>query len=438
MGAIESAFIREKADREAKESAFIHEAEVQRQHARHRIPVKVVLRDNVFRTTDWSLGGIGIDLSGVDWETEFGEGPRVGDLMPLELLFEFVGFTFSLTVTGEIRNWQSTTQRTAPAAPSVKSHVPLLSFGKAEEPDAVQRLGLQFIDLTPQQLAFLRFLLDAYIAGELVEAADLLEVAARVQPAAPRALPKRPLPASAAGRVLHVGKRAAIWAVVGLASVFLVGTVSASVYKKLFVIPAQSAFVTADVMVMTAPTAGMLTSLLPAGQDTVARGSPIAGIQNDSTSGVTLESPCNCRVVARKARSGMYIKQGETLLVLAPDTAKPYALARLTPGEALALKNGTPVRVGLGNGAAATPGTIREIRRHESLWTGDQRDPDLWAPVEVVIEFGGELPLSTIGAPLAVEFDVFDDSRLGRLLRAWPGALKGREAAAQTGSGSAG
>ncbi|NJN46778.1 MAG: PilZ domain-containing protein [Candidatus Competibacteraceae bacterium] len=163
----------------AIESAFIHEAEVQRQHARHRLPIKVVLRDTVFSVTDWSLGGLSIDLSGIDWDLEFSDGPQVGELVPLQLLFEFVGFTFSLAVNGEIRNWQSETKRTVPTAPSVKSSVPLLPVRKAEQAEELQRLGVQFVNLTPQQSAFLRYLLDAYIAGELVEAADLLEVVAR-------------------------------------------------------------------------------------------------------------------------------------------------------------------------------------------------------------------------------------------------------------------
>ena len=80
----------------AIESTFIHEAEVQRQHARHRLPIKVILHDTVFSVTDWSLGGISIDLNGVDWDMEFGDDPQVGELVPLQLLFEFAGFNFSL------------------------------------------------------------------------------------------------------------------------------------------------------------------------------------------------------------------------------------------------------------------------------------------------------------------------------------------------------
>ncbi|MEZ5583502.1 MAG: HlyD family efflux transporter periplasmic adaptor subunit [Candidatus Competibacteraceae bacterium] len=355
------------------------------------------------------------------------------------MLFEFVGFTFSLDVNAEIRNWQSGAKRTVPAAPSVKSNVPLLAVDKAEQAKEIQRLGLQFVNLTPQQSAFLRYLLDAYIAGELVEAADLLEVVARVQPAAPRALPKRSTPSSTAGRALHFGKRAAIWATVGLASLLLVAAVGSSLYNKLFVIPAQAAFVTADVIMVTSPTSGVLTTLPPAGQDTVTRGSPVAGIDNGSSYGVTVDSPCNCRVVARKAKAGMFTKQGDTLLVLAPDTAKPYALAQLLPSEALSLRNGTAVRVGLGDGEKTVPGTIREIRRHADLWTGGQGNPGPWTPVEVVIEFGEELPLSSIGAPLAVEFDTFGDSRLGRLLGgSSPVMVKPDEAAVQSGPGSAG
>lgn len=459
MGAIENAFLREtesrvsaqkadtrtastnrisakKADTRTAGSTFTHEAEVQRQHSRHRIPVKVVLRDNIFRTTDWSLGGMGVDMSGIDWQEEFGDSLRVGDIVPLELLFEFVGFKFSMSVSGEVRNWESTTQQSSSMSPSVKSNLPMLSFGKDEETDALQRLGLQFVDLTPQQLAFLRFLLDAFIAGELVDAADLLEVAARVHPVSPRTLPKRELPVSFGGRMAHFAKRTAIWATVGIATLFLVSAVSASVYKRAFVIPAQSAFVTADVIVMTAPTAGMLTSLLPEGQETITRGSPIAGIQNDSLAGVTVESPCNCRVVARKARVGMHVTQGENLLVLAPDTAKPYGLARLTPNQALALQSGTTVQVGLGDGATATPGIIREIRRHSSLWAGDQRTLDPGAPVEVLIDFAGDVPLTAIGTPLAVEFDTFADSRLNGFLRRWMAGADRlyKAAAAQAGS----
>ncbi|NJN46777.1 MAG: efflux RND transporter periplasmic adaptor subunit [Candidatus Competibacteraceae bacterium] len=223
-----------------------------------------------------------------------------------------------------------------------------------------------------------------------------------------------------------------------MASLFLVGAVSASVYDKLFVIPAESAFLTADVIMVTAPTAGVLSTLPPVGQEIVVHGSPIVGIDNGSSYGVTVDSPCNCRVVARKAKAGMYIKQGDTLLVLAPDTAKPYALAHLPPNQALALQNGAEVRVELGDGETAVPGTIREIRRHADLWATGQGNPGLWTPVEVVIEFGEDLPLSAIGAPLAVEFDTFKSSRLGRLLNGSSvGTVKPDETAVQSSPGNA-
>lgn len=368
---------------------IVHEVEVQRQHPRYTFPVKIMIGDQMFSATDLSVSGVGINR--VDWKQHLGDIAHIGSTVPLELLFKYAGFKFSLFVTGEISNYDK---------------------GK-------RRLGLKFINLSTQELSLLRYSIDAYLGGEVVQAGDLLTVAARQQPSSSQSLPAAALPTSWLGRARHFMRRGVAYGLAGFVMLLLIAAVIESVYEKLFIVQAETAHVAADVTVVSAPAAGQLTLMLAEGATEVNRGSPILGINNGSQTGVTLDSPCDCQIVTLVAKSGSFVDRGQAVVVLTPADTKPYLIAEVKPEQALALKNGARVQVSYAStqSRAAETATVREIRRHNSLWLDSSQGLGSETAIEVVLEPQTALPLSAIGAPLVVRFDTFGDSTLGQLIR---------------------
>ena len=106
-------------------SAVVHEAFVQRQHTRYRLPLLVTFAGQTYKAIDWSVGGLG--LEGVDLDI------GVGTIHPLDLLFAFQGFTLTVRVDAEIRHVNR----------------------------AQRRVGFRFMDVTVQQLSLIQFVIDA-------------------------------------------------------------------------------------------------------------------------------------------------------------------------------------------------------------------------------------------------------------------------------------
>ncbi|MFO1350173.1 MAG: HlyD family efflux transporter periplasmic adaptor subunit [Gammaproteobacteria bacterium] len=381
-------FIEQSSPRPSRQ--LVHEAEVQRQHVRFTLPVKAIIGSAVYRVADWSVGGAGIsEITPSGAATQLFEKLNAGDSLPLELVFEFEDFRFTLPLTGEVRYFNR----------------------------EAGRLGLRFLNVSPRTLSFMHFVIDAHLSGEVVYASDIIEIAARNPLMAPRGIPAAAKPRDIAGRIAHVGQRVATYGLVGLITLALIGLVCSSLYEKLYIIQAPAAQVAADVTVAAAPTAGQIGFMLDEHEQSVQQGKPLFGIRDGSQSGLTLEAPCDCKIIARVARAGEFVDKGQAVFVLAQPAAKPFVIAHVAPEDALALQQGVQVRVSFSDGMVSESASIREIRRPASQWKTSNQGFDPKIPVEVVIDPGRELPLAAIGSPTKVSFDTFATRFPGQLLQ---------------------
>ena len=104
-----------------------HEAEVQRQHPRYRIPIRCIYNGTQISVVDVSVGGIGLRAGSFE--------VKPGRVLDLTLVFPFSGYELTLPINAEVRYI-------------------------AEEHS---RIGLRFVDVSPRQHNLLRFILDAIL-----------------------------------------------------------------------------------------------------------------------------------------------------------------------------------------------------------------------------------------------------------------------------------
>ena len=122
---------------------IVHEAEVHRQHVRLKIPIVVEIDGTRFNVDDWSMGGFGI-------ETEM-SSRQPGERFPVRMIFPFEDFEVSLRLDCQM--------------------VYILEDNS--------RFGCRFLGLSQGQLALFRYLVDAYLSGEIVSGGDILAIAGR-------------------------------------------------------------------------------------------------------------------------------------------------------------------------------------------------------------------------------------------------------------------
>ena len=122
---------------------IVHETEVHRQHVRLKIPIQVEIDGIRYQVDDWSVGGLAVESVLTSRKPD--------ERFWVRLIFPFE--EFELTMRREAR-------------------MVYVDQGHG-------RFGCAFLGLSERHAEVLRYLVDAYLAGELVSAGDLLQARAR-------------------------------------------------------------------------------------------------------------------------------------------------------------------------------------------------------------------------------------------------------------------
>ena len=267
-------------------SNISHHNEIHRQHIRLRIPITVEIEGTQYYADDWSIGGFGVQ----------GRIPphQPGDRFPVRLMFPFEDFEIVLTVDCEL---------------------------VYVTPDG-ERFGCRFLGLTAGQTELFRYMVEAYLSGELVSAGDVLMAVNR------RAGGQlRPLwPEEEAG----FGHRLRRWLGHGLllfAAFALLFIIYVGVREKYLVVHTSDAVVWVPTLDLRSPLAGRVEAMprKPIFQP----GDAVARVVANDGSEALLESPCECVVLEWAAVPGSYVQTGEPLLTLAAADRPLVIRARL-------------------------------------------------------------------------------------------------------------
>ncbi len=284
-------------------SQIAHDTEIHRQHVRLKIPLTIEIDGTRYHVDDWSMGGFGVANAMTS--------RQVGERLPARILFPFEDFEVSL-------------------------HVECQLVYITEDNS---RFGCRFVELGPGQLALFRYLMDAYLTGEMVSAGDVLAIAGRPKPGEARAKPPIFNPYQEEERFGRRFGRIVSVALLCLLTLALAGLVALGVRDRWLTVEARSAVIEASMFRVRAPVSGMFDASRAEG--ILKNGSPLGKIQPTGADAVGLTSPCECVVLDWRIASGQFVAQGEPVVELvAADqpllvrAQVPFRAAeRLRPGD---------------------------------------------------------------------------------------------------------
>lgn len=310
----------------------VHEAEVHRQHVRLKIPISVEIDGTAFTVDDWSMGGFGI-MADVT-------SRQPGERFAVKLVFPFEDFDVTLRLDCQM--------------------VYILEDNT--------RFGCRFLALSQGQLALFRYLVDAYLSGEIVSGGDILAIAGRDSAATIR---------EREGRYDRFGeadgwgqrlKRFTGYTILTLAGIGLIGLVGFGIQERFFTVQAENAVIETPVVRLRAPAAGIMTPLiLP---NLLAPGTPVARIETMDGSFVRIESPCDCVLYEWLVTPGQFSEQGEEVALLVAADQPLLVRAQVPFEQAMQLEQGDLALIDVPGRPEQMRGQIERIDYRPSLRGG--------------------------------------------------------------------
>lgn len=365
---------------------FVHESEAQRQYARIKIPAKLFVnldgRTQKFPVADLSAGGFGVN-TGL-------ESLRLRQVYNGRLVFKVDGFDFAIDVNFVPRSFDSMNDR----------------------------CGCEFQDLGSREVSALRYLITAFLSGEVVSAGDVLNTLSRENFTKARK-------GKGSNDLGFFGKlRAMVGSlIVMLIGLFAISFVVSELWDIYFVTKAESAMVASEEIPLRIPKDAKVTTLVQPGQQ-VKAGEAVAtfdapmlsyvndlvGEGNYSVGQIeelldqrvrgTLTSPCDCKVLNLRAAQDQYMSKGEQLAVMAPMDSSAHVVANFPFNQGEKLDEGQLVTLRLPSG--------KEQAGHiTSLYVNSQAQGGLIDVISASIEATEPLPIEAIGRPIGVTVDQF-------------------------------
>lgn len=374
------------ASRADIEPQFVHESEAQRQYARVRIPAKLFVNlggsTHNFPVADLSAGGFSVN-TGL-------ESFRQGRVYKGRLVFKVDGFDLAIDVNFVPRSFDSMNDR----------------------------CGCEFQDLGAREVSALRYLITAFLSGEVVSAGDVLNTLSRENFTKARK-------GKGSNDLGFFGKlRAMVGSlIVMLIGLFAISFVVSELWDIYFVTKAESAMVASEQIPLRIPKDAKVTTLVKPGQE-VKAGEAIAtfdapmmsyvndlvGEGNYSVGQIeelldqrvrgTITSPCDCKVVNMRPAEDQYMSKGEQLAVMAPMDSSAHVVANFPFDQGEKLEEGQQVILRLPNGQEQT-GKIT------SLYVNSQAQGGLIDVISASIESAEPLPIEAIGRPIGVRVDQY-------------------------------
>ena len=136
--------------------------------------------------------------------------------------------------------------------------------------------------------------------------------------------------------------------------------VAFGVWQRHFAIDALTATIEAPVVEVRAPIAGRFVSALEPGER-VLEGAALGRVQALDGATLTLESPCDCRVLDQLGLSGLYYQAGDPLVALIPAQEPLMVRARLALDQAERLGVGDRAEIHVPGRGEPVLGQIAQI-----------------------------------------------------------------------------
>lgn len=263
----------------------VHEAEVQRQYVRLRVPASVVINGVRSEVYDWSVSGLAVHIRK--------DAPAVGTRLSGEFWFDFGEFQTSIQFSAEVR------------------HATTLEYAG----ETIIRIGLQFVDMSPRKQDLLRYVTSAFLTGELVSSGDLLNVVQRDNSASPRKVSgKAPEAETRLGRLAELVRAPLTWLILASIVLFSLSLTANAFYRTSFVSELTTAEVMTDTPTARAPVAGTITFIAGEAGQTIMTGQPLLGIRRATGEEIFVDSACDCEILAVSRLEREFVEAGEVVV----------------------------------------------------------------------------------------------------------------------------
>jgi mannuronan synthase len=282
---------------------IVHDAEVHRQHIRLRIPIGVEIDGTRHTVDDWSMGGFGVAAPM--------NSRQPGERFAVRLLFPFEDFEVSMRLECQ------------------------MVYVSPEN----DRFGCRFLALSQGQLGMFRYLVDAYLSGEIVSGGDILQVAGRDNSAEARVQQQVFSPFLAEETAGRRWRRLLAFGALGLAGLALAVLIGLGLHERFLVVASDDAIVEAPVFRLKAPAGGSLEALVNR-QQILRPGDALARLQAPGAQPVAITSPCECVVHDWLVIPGQYAQTGDLVAVLVAVDRPLVVRAELPPDRAEGLAIG--------------------------------------------------------------------------------------------------
>ena len=313
---------------------IVHEAEVHRQHVRLKIPIGVEIDGTRYTVDDWSLGGFGV--------TSAITSHQPGEQFSARLIFPFEDFELSMRVDCE------------------------MVYATPES----DRFGCRFLVLSQGQMSLFRYVVDAYLSGEIVSGGDILNVIGRDNTAEARVRSQvfGPfLEEATAGRRWQRRLGLGFLALIGIGLVALIGL---GYRERFLVVEIDNAVVEAPVFQVKTAAAGTVTAPVDA-QKILHKGDAVASIEAPGTAPVVLKSPCECVVHDWVVPAGDVAQAGGLVAVLVAADHPLVVMAEIPPDQAQRLRIGQAAEITLIGRPGVVRGRIGAVDARVPLVGGD-------------------------------------------------------------------
>ena len=344
---------------------IVHEAEIHRQHVRLRIPIGIEIDGVRYTVDDWSVGGFGVESPM--------SAHQPGDRFPARLLFPFEDFELTLRLEAQ------------------------LIYVLADP----ARFGGRFVALSQGQLALFRYIVDAYLSGEIVSGGDILSVVggdeagdARVQ----KLFTTLNEQTGRTGLRRYLGLTA-----FALAALALLGIVLFGLYQRLVVIATDRAVIEAPTYRVASSATGVLE---PGSGGLLRRGDLVARVVGANGS-VELASPCECVLGEWLAQPGTSVERGAMVATLVAADQPLTVRAEVPLAAARRLQVGRAADVNVPGKARSYRGQIERIDfRLTPSRPGEPPDLGRTDRLDATVIIRTERPLDfeNLGFPVTVRF----------------------------------
>ena len=351
-----------------KEARIVHEAASQRQHIRLKAPILADIDGQIYEIEDWSVGGVRI--KGFDRETS------EGATFPVTLHFPFNGFEMSIDATVSVRHHDASRQI----------------------------VGASFVEMTPQRLSLLRYVIDAYLSGELVNAGDILQVVERDNSARARASVMPEVQRSRGSAILFAMRRNFGLALALVAALILALYIAFNLYTRTFTVSGDGAITSPQGTVLRATGAGSVIGFAARPGQRVQPGTLLATLQKPTGGVINITSKCDCIVGEHLADLGEPLAKSAPILSMAPTNGTTRATLVVRLKEIRKVSVGDRVAVTFFNDNKVAKGVVDRINLPgltdpTTLQQNGLKVPELAGSVSV--RFDDEIGVKRIGQPVS-------------------------------------